>query len=68
MEDFKKFLDENGVKDNFLAKLLKITKQSISAKLNEKQPFKLKEIKTIKNHFKLTDRQVVKFFVDSVPD
>ncbi len=46
------------------SKLLNISRVSLSYKINNQVPFTIKEVKQIKNDLKLTNKQVVDFFID----
>lgn len=59
----KYFIQKKGDTLEDLAKHLKITRVTLSAKINNKTEFKLSEIVKISRRYNLTDNQIKEIFV-----
>ena len=51
---FNAWLVENGIKQNEVAELLHITRESVNAKLNKREEFTLSQVKTLCEHYKIS--------------
>lgn len=51
---FKAWLVENGIKQNEVAELLQISRESVNAKLNKREEFTLSQVKRLCEHYKIS--------------
>lgn len=51
---FKAWLVENGIKQNEVAELLQISRESVNAKLNKREEFTLSQVKRLCEYYKIS--------------